>query len=378
MFLVGRRVGAGLLLLALVAGCTPVGGPSPAQTPSAERGEWIELPASPLSPRHDAAGAWVHDRFVVVGGWASPPCPPSASCLPPAKPALRDGASYDPATATWRPIAEAPVPVSGRDAVVLDDQLYLSVGDSDRSDSPISFLRYDPATDGWTALPTPQGEWSDLIATAHAIVSSYVPDQKRPKVDGVFDPRRGDWRALPPDPLGPSAGRNAVWLGDRLLLTATDRRAKGEPEPDRLRMAYLDADLSRWTELPDIALSGGYPVSVAGSVVYPFFNYSGDELPEPGPYYPYGAVLDPATGRWHYLPDPPRRPGLVSDSLVVGDRVEVGGHLVNPVTGAWTVLSPPPGDRRSGETVLASTDTILVWGGAIGSNNLGSGYLFRP
>ena len=119
-------------------------------------------------------------------------------------------------------------------------------------------------------------------------------------------------------------------------------------------------------------------MGVAGSVVYPFVNYSGDEPDEPGPYYPYGALLDPATGRWDYLPDPPRRPGLVSDALVVGDRVEVGGHLVNPVTGAWTPLSPPPGGRRTGETVLASPDVILVWGGSIDQTNLASGFLLRP
>jgi hypothetical protein len=114
MFWSGLRAVAGLLvLLALVTGCTPVGVPSPAQTPSAEPGEWVELPVSPLSPRHGAAGAWVQQRFVLVGGWANPPCPPSASCLPPAKPALRDGARYDPATGTWQSIAKAPVPVSG-------------------------------------------------------------------------------------------------------------------------------------------------------------------------------------------------------------------------------------------------------------------------
>ncbi len=68
----------------------------------------------------------------------------------------------------------------------------------------------------------------------------------------------------------------------------------------------------------------------------------------------------------------------MSDALVVGDRVEVGGHLVNPVTGAWTPLSPPPGGRRTGEAVLASPDAILVWGGSIDQTNLASGYLLRP
>ena len=57
MFCSGLRAVAGLLLMALVAGCTPVGVPSPAQTPPLNPDEWAELPVSPLSPRHGAAGA---------------------------------------------------------------------------------------------------------------------------------------------------------------------------------------------------------------------------------------------------------------------------------------------------------------------------------
>jgi hypothetical protein len=160
------------------------------------------------------------------------------------------------------------MPVNCHAALVLGDKMYVLVGDSDRSDSPISFLRYDPGVDAWTALPTPDREWSDLIATDHAIVSMYSPYEQGPKIDQVFDPERGVWAQLPRDPLAPGASRSATWLGDRLLLTATDNRAKGEPEEDRLRMAALDADLQRWTALPDAELGGGYPVGVAGSVAY--------------------------------------------------------------------------------------------------------------
>ena len=131
--------------------------------------------------------------------------------------ALRDGASYDPATDTWQPIADAPVPVSGGDPLVLDDQLYLLVGDSSRSDSPISFLRYDPGTDAWTALPTPdRREWSDLIATDRAIVSMYSPHEKGPKIDQVLSPGS----AAP-------AGSGVKRPGGR--RSRRGRRAPGEP-----------------------------------------------------------------------------------------------------------------------------------------------------
>ena len=128
----------------------------------------------------------------------------------------------------------------------------------------------------------------------------------------------------------------ALVAGDRLLLTATDRRAKGEPKDDRLRIAALDESLGRWTTLPDSELSGGFPVGVAGSMVFPFVNYSGDE---------------------------PEEPGLIARTAPCSIRPRAAGTICRI--------------RRAGESVLASPDAILVWGGSIDQTNLASGYLLR-
>lgn len=78
----------------------------------AEVGDWTKVPDSPLSPRREVISGWLSEHFVVVGGWDDAPCPPSADCIAPELPALRDGAAFDPAAGRWESIAPAPVPVS--------------------------------------------------------------------------------------------------------------------------------------------------------------------------------------------------------------------------------------------------------------------------
>lgn len=61
----------------------------------------------------------------------------------------------------------------------------------------------------------------------------------------------------------------------------------------------------------------------------------------------------------------------------MGDSILVSGHLLNPATGDWTVVPPLPGPSRTGETALANTDTIVVWGGASSGQNLADGYMLH-
>jgi hypothetical protein len=272
-----RRLWSGLLMAALVlAACATPGRPEGNPLITA-RGVWIQLPAGPLSARREVAGGWLDQKFVLVGGWSDRPCPPSAGCVPPEKPALRDGASFDPSSAGWRRIADAPVPVSGRNTVVVDGKLYLLTVDISHADSPASFLAYDPSRDSWATLRRPPGDGLELLVAGNQILAVSYSDERSPAVDSVFDRRSQTWRRLPRDPLGQSYGRSAIWLGDHLLLSAMNfgpnPEGGDEPMPDpqlRLRLASLSADFSRWTLLPDSDLKDCNLVAVAGRVVCPF------------------------------------------------------------------------------------------------------------
>jgi hypothetical protein len=195
------------------------------------RGEWAQLPDGPLSARREVTGAWLDQKFVLVGGWSDRPCPPSAGCVPPEKPALRDGASFDPSTGTWRRIAPAPAPVSGWNSVVVDGKLYLLTSDLGRSASPVLFLSYDPSRDSWATLPPPAGEGLELVAAGRQIVAVSYSDERSPAIDSAYDPRSRAWRRLPEDPLGLTYDRSAVWLGDQLLLSGINRSGAPFPPP---------------------------------------------------------------------------------------------------------------------------------------------------
>jgi hypothetical protein len=196
-------------ILLPLAGCGSVE-PEPAAAPGSGRSaQWSRLPAAPLSARYEAAGVWVADRFLVLGGWSSSMCPAAASCAAPEQPSLRDGAGFDPATSRWTRIAVAPVPLAGANPVVAGGKVYLLTADQGRTDSPVRFLCYDPASDTWTTHPLPPDSGT-LVAVGSSVLAVPGTDEHGDSTDAVFDPRQDVWKELPDDPLGPSFDRSAV------------------------------------------------------------------------------------------------------------------------------------------------------------------------
>jgi hypothetical protein len=342
-------------------------------------GDWTALPDSPLEARHEAVGAWVDGRFVVVGGSSGPPCPPNASCVEPEDPAHRDGASFNPSTATWKRIADAPIPVSGMNAAVVDKKLYLLTGMPWRDDSPIAVLRYDPSADAWTRLPAPTEQFPELVAGSGVLFAVSGSDELGAARDFVLDEATGTWTELPDDPLGPSFDRQATVIDDALILTAKDLAASpGSEEPALVRVARLSADRTEWTLLPDTESIGWNPTAASGLIVFPQTGGAdGGDVNGWGREYFFGGIYDPADGSWHDLPAPPAGGGLTGVDLAVGDRVLVGGHLLEARTGEWTVLPAVPGVDRSSETAVGGDRAILVWGGATHTENLADGYFLR-
>ncbi|MFC0682219.1 hypothetical protein ACFFGH_30680 [Lysobacter korlensis] len=374
------RLGAAVTLaLGLLAGCAAQPAAPTPQAPS-ERlaGVWSQLPQSPLPARREPVGAWLDGRFVLVGGWTGPPCPPNADCAPSEDPALRDGAAFDPSITQWATIAEAPAPVSGSNAVVVDGTLYVLTGEPWLEDSPVRLLAYQPADDTWETLPTPPGLYPHLTAAGTRLLAMSGSDEFGVTGDSVFDPHRGAWRPLPDDPLGPSFDRQGVWVDGSLILTARDLvESPGSEKPAVARFARLSDDFTEWTTLPDGEVIGGGAHEVAGLIVFPELGSAdGGEVNNWGRHYPFGGILEPSDASWRDLPTPPSG-GLAGGILTVADRTLVGGHLLDPRTLEWTVLPTVPGTERQGATVVGGEDAILIWGGATATDNLDDGYLLR-
>jgi len=370
---------AGMVAVLLLAGCGSVDDQGGSGVERA--GTWTRLPASPLSARHDASGVWVAGRFVIVGGWSTPMCPPTADCAS-SGPAWRDGAGFDPAAGTWTRTAQAPVPISGSNVVAVADRMYLQTPDLGREDSPVSFVSYDPERDVWSTHPIPPDTGGALVAAGDVVLSISGSAEGGPAADAVFDPRTNAWKELPGDPLAPSFDRAGVWVDGSLLLTAKDLVSNpGAETPTVVRLARLDG-FTRWTALPDSTIVGSGPIAVGSHTVWPMLESAdGGAIGNWGRSYDLGGIFDLPSGEWQSLPRPPRTSQVPAGNAVVGGRILVGGHLLDPVTRRWIKVPELPGQERASVTMIGSPEVLLVWGGGTTdepSANLSTGYLLRP
>jgi hypothetical protein len=388
----GSTVSTCAMVMVLAAGCGSNDYASRQSASAVSRnfdsiGAWTALPAPPLSARHEADGVWVGGRFVVFGGRSSPICPPAADCPDPDEPALRDGASFDPATGKWARIADAPVPVVGLNSVVAGDRLYLLTGEFGRSDSPLTFLSYAPEQDAWTTHPMPPVP-GQLVAVGSSVVVVPGSDEDGPAADAIFDIKANTWQALPDDPLGPSSSRSAAWVDGALLLAAQDAEPSYGTRPSPVRLARLDDNFTRWSTLPESEIVFAEPpVTVGNRVVWPYLGSAdGGEINNWGRSYAVGGIFDLAAEQWKALPALPSEatPACCSGA-VIGDRVMVGSQLLDPATGHWIRIPPLPGKNRLAATVVGGPDAVLVWAGATTlpgrtgrPANLATGYLLRP
>jgi hypothetical protein len=329
------------------------------------------VPAGPLTARHDAVGAWVGNRFVVVGGRDDRPCPPAAGCLRPTTADLSDGAAFDPATGAWESIAPAPAGVSGFSTAVSGDTLYVRSRDVSQEDDTGVLLSWEAEVDRWTRLPVPAGEYRQIVAAGDRLVAVNDAYERPPAPDLVLDPRARTWRPLPEDPLGALSGRAAAWTGDRLVLSG----APSDAEQGTRRIATLDARLQTWTLRDEVVDAEGGPTVVGDRWVFPSFSFSGDDAATP---YPagHGTVLDPATGTTRPVPQGPRGRGTDTERAVVAGLVGLQRHLLDPVTLRWTTVPTlAASDERQGLTSAAGGAWLFGFGGHDGTTNRADGFL---
>lgn len=342
---------AGALLAAL--GC---GESDESKDTAAQEIPWRELPAPPISPREHPTGFWTGQEVVLVGGSDAPPCPPNASCRPAKTPPLADGAAYDPATGTWRSIAEAPVGFAWAEKALIGSTAYLwIVGEPRRPEAPSAFLAYRSDADRWEKLPLPTSDgagWYHLGAAGDRVVAYTSSDEDRERPDFVFDPGSVTWSELPDDPLSPGFDRVLASNGDELVLFDHELvpNPGGDGSPASHRGATFDLDSRQWRVLEDPeeesaglvwTVDRGWIVDPAFAETHP--TQDGEPavagvLGEFGSRYygtTSGLVLDTTTSSWLRMPE------LVALDKAYGGATEVavGSDLAVFLGSSW-----PEGD----------------------------------
>jgi hypothetical protein len=378
-----RIVAAAVALVAALLGACGGGDrmdPAPGQDAS---GTWERLASPPLSPRENALGLWTGEETLVLGGSDADPCPPTAECITPSVPPLRDGAAFDPARRSWRPIADAPVGFSGAEGVVVSETAYvLTNGEMGRPGAPRAFLAYRIRDDRWEKLPAPSGEpYRSVVAAGTKVVAFSTTDEYGGGPDLVFDPASAAWSALPNDPLPRSYDRTMAWTGSQLILFAKRIVPKpGADAPSLAVAAALDLESGEWRRLPDSETLDQYVTTVRwfdvnGLLINPAPGTGdGGEVNDWGRSYPDGGVLDPVSGEWAALPEAPAgfdeaSYGQYGSGILAGSE----SHYFAPQgwvldAAEWEWIEVPRLDDVdtvvSGRTITNAGEEMLVFGGA--------------
>jgi len=323
-------------------------------------GRWEPIAPSPLSARAGSASVWTGEEMIVVGGNVGPPCPPTADCGGPGPDQLlADGAAYDPRTDTWRPIEDAPVPLTnaraawtGQEMVVLDTQA-MPYGE------PGHTFAYDPDADAWRELEPPPnvfligGVWNGQE------LFYWQSEERAGSADWSLDPSTGRWTRLPDDPFDPTFDRAYVWIGDRFVFLGLEKRGGDDKA---FQVAEYDPESRTWTRRPEspVGFGGVDWFFHQGYVVNPY------EDPRFDSERPRGGAYDPATGMWlatpksgHYVYDSCQLGPLGS----AGDWVAPAGGVLYSLEPADTVVAPECPQLPEPAAAAWTGEQVVIWGG---------------
>lgn len=193
-----------------------------AYDPATDR--WRRLPQAPLLRRAGHSAVWTGREMVVWGGRE----------LGAAATSYADGAAYDPATQTWRPVTPSPlVARSAHTAVWTGTQVLVWAGRT--ADGPVSDgASWDPAEGVWSPLPVaplaPRAQHTSVWSGTEMIVWGGAGAGRRRFADGAaFNPTGGAWRRLPGVLLSSRFDHASTWSGSAMFVWGG--RAPGDPPP---------------------------------------------------------------------------------------------------------------------------------------------------
>ena len=298
------------------------------------------------------AAAWTGSEMIVWGGvgW-------SGSFAP--------GASYDPATDSWRAVSTVDAPIGSETAVWTGTEAIFWGGGPTGG-------RYNPTTDSWSLVSTTNAPavsigysavWTgNEMIVFGGIGTDTVAKRYRPATDSWSD-------ASTVDAPGARDHHAAVWTGTEMILWGgfindgiTPTGGRYSPVTDT--WAPTNVADSPITRMSPVGVWTGTEMLVWGGNEWLFLGDLGD-----------GARYNPATDSWTPMsllgaPTPRIAQGVWTGSelLLWGGVDDASGGRYDPATNSWrpTTLVNVPTVRAGGRwsTVWTGTEMIL-WGGII-------------
>jgi hypothetical protein len=290
----------------------------PATAEQLAAGHWSVLPPAPIPARDNPVVVWTGREIIVWGGESGP----QGTVL------HADGAAYDPSTGRWQVLPAAPISGRMSAAAVWTGSEMVIWGGYDNAALPLHVsaagAAYNPATNRWRLLPPSplsprhgaQAVWTGdsvfILGGAPAVINS----QGDFDADGaLYNPAANTWQAVRPPPA--PAGHGLDWV---LAAQARDRT-----------LAW-----STWS----ITTPAG-PDSTSTTAGVDFYTYnepSGrwaklDQSSSP--------VVDPTQAIWTGQEALLRGAPGYCGGCAGGTTTEVSGFY-DPATNSWAPIAPDP------------------------------------
>lgn len=350
----------------VITDAEPTAAPPPVAEPQAPAagGSWRRIPEAPIAGRGEHGAVWTGAEMIVWGGRATED---EVAGWPHFSAA--DGAAYDPATDTWRVLAEAPIAGRSLPAMAWTGDEVLVFGGYDEAFEPLTDgAAYDPVADTWRPIldmAPALGPVRSWALTDGALVAIALDGSA-----AAYDPGADLWTDLPPPPLPRKDvwATSAVWAEGLLIALAF-------PNSAPIAAAAYDPAEGRWRRLADAPASG---LNSNPSVVWTGSQLIGFTSDPTGTGLPYALQYDPATDAWSggeqqtaYLP--------IGQTVAIGDRLFSGDALYDPATDVWLALPARP--EGAWESPVWTGEEVLLWGGGPGGDLLtrfNDGLAYRP
>ena len=192
---------------------------------------WSPIPTAPVVGRDLAVVVWstTSHEMIVWNGMRS--STPPGYAYPGPIGVIADGAAYNPATHTWRVIAKAPTLLTAFNGAWNGTRMIVYGGGGTHGGTPSQgiALAYEPVSDTWTTLPSPDiwprmfvsGDQEDAAPTGPgwtSFVEGYVNKcacSTRPNGFGAtWDDGAKSWSTIPLPTVGGDRQQSAVWSSD--------------------------------------------------------------------------------------------------------------------------------------------------------------------
>jgi hypothetical protein len=333
-----------LAVIVLAAGCGDAASP-PAPEPrqpfqwSNLQGGWTALEEPPFVRAH-AALVWAGSELFYWGGESDSGGATHA-----------DGAVFDPASRSWRPVAAAPIDGRASPAAVWTGREVLIWGGWSSTEDLGDGAAYDPAADSWRPLAeSPLGSRVPAAAvwTGTELVVWGGSSRTRANIDGAaYDPATDSWRSLAPAPFALNAA-DAVWTGDEILIYGSRLDGNNWSDTKHARGLAYDPVADAWREI------AGYALSPQASAVV----WTGHEMIV-WDYELAAAAYDPSSDTWRELPDLPLEFSECYPAGAFSGDVVLAWHcsratLLDLAKNEWRVVPPPGGEMYGGPVAAGS------------------------